>query len=88
MVTTEDRLVESVNLIGESIRDAEDQALEAVHRFVHTVNGVLPDVRDDRVRREIIDSAVNMTQVLVGTSTELAAKIMSAATDPWVRRGD
>jgi len=88
MVTTEDRLVESVNLIGESIRDAEDQALEAVRGFVHTVNGVLPDVRDDRVRREIIDSAVNMTQVLVGTSTELAAKIMSAATDPWVRRDD
>jgi len=88
MTTTEDRVVERVDLISESVREAEELALEAVRRFVHTVNGALPDVRDDQVRRQIIDSAIGMTALFVGKSTELAERIVNAATDPWMRRND
>ena len=87
MVSTSHR-VERLDLVGEAAREAEEHALEAVRNFVRTVNGILPDPRDNRVRRQIIDSAVEMTQCLIGTSTELAAKVVSAATDPWVRPVD
>ena len=84
MVSTErERVVESTNRIIESVRDAEELALVAVRKFVDTVNGILPDVRDDAPRRKIIDSAVKMTEHLVGASTDLAEKIVSAASDAW-----
>ena len=90
MISTErDRFVESTNRIIDSVRDAEELALEAVRKFVDTVNGILPDVRDDAPRRKIIDSAVKMTEMLVGASSELAQKIVTAASDAWVQpKGD
>jgi hypothetical protein len=89
MVSTErDRIVESTNRIIDSVREAEELALEAVRKFVDTVNGILPDVRDDAPRRKIIDSAVKMTETLVGASSELAQKIVTAASDAWAQPKD
>lgn len=90
MSAERDRVVESTNRIIESVRDAEELSLEAVRKFVDTVNGILPDVRDDAPRRKIIDSAVKMTEMLVGASSDLAQKIVAAASDAWTepKRGD
>ena len=87
MISAErDRIVDSTNRILGSVRDAEELALESVRHFVDTVNGILPDVRDDAPRRKIIDSAVKMTEQLVGASTDLAQKIVNAASDAWATR--
>ncbi len=80
-----ERIVEGTNRIIESVRDAEELALEAVRKFVDTVNGILPDVRDDAPRRKIIDSAVKMTESLVGASSDLAQEIVAAASDAWAK---
>ncbi|HZM57757.1 MAG TPA: hypothetical protein VFC03_22335 [Acidimicrobiales bacterium] len=54
--------------IIESLRGAETAALEAVRKFLDTVNGVLPDMNaDEGPRKRIIDSAFKMTEQLVGT---------------------
>lgn len=81
MATTEqDGTVERTNKLIESVRDAEDSALEAVREFVDTVNGVFPDVKaEDGPRRKIIDSAFRMTEQLVGASTHLAEKVVKVA---------
>ena len=78
-----ERMVEGTERIIESVRDAEELALDAVRKFVDTVNGILPDVRDDAPRRKVIDSAVKMTEALVGASSDLARKIVAAASDAW-----
>ena len=62
--------------IIESIQDAEQSALDAVRRFLDTVNGVFPDVSEDGPRRKIIDSAFKMTEQLVGTSNEFAQRVV------------
>ena len=86
MVSTErERVVESTNRIIETLRDAEEVGLDAVRKFVDTVNAILPDVRDDALRRKIIDSAVGMAEQFVGASTDLARKIVTAASDAWAR---
>ncbi len=73
--STADRIIESFN-------DAGDTALEAVRKFLDTVNGVFPDVSaDDGPRKKIIDSAFKMTEQLVGTSTQLAERIVKASHD-------
>ena len=81
MATTEqDETAERTNKLIESVRNAEDSALEAVREFLDTVNGVFPDVNaEDGPRRKIIDSAFKMTEQLVGASTQLAAKVIKVA---------
>lgn len=67
--------------IIESGAQAEESALEAVRRFVETVNGIFPDAGEDGARRKVIDSAFKMTEQLVGTWTQAAEKIAKAAGD-------
>jgi len=65
-----------VERIIESGREAEEFALEAVRKFLDTVNGIFPDLSEDGPRRKIIDSAFKMTEQLVGTWTQAAEKIV------------
>ncbi len=69
----------SSDRVIESLHDAGNTALEAVRKFLDTVNGVFPDVSADGPRQKIIDSAFKMTEELVGTSTQLAQKIVEAS---------
>jgi hypothetical protein len=81
MTTTEqDETAERTNKLIESVRNAEDSALEAVREFLDTVNGVFPDTNaEDGPRRKIIDSAFKMTEQLVGASTQLAERVITVA---------
>jgi len=58
------------------IENLEQVSLEAVRKFLDTVDGVFPDLSKDGPRRKIIDSAFNMTEQLVSTSTRLAQNIL------------
>ena len=79
MTKTEHQMSEdgAVHVI-ESIQDAEQSALEAVRRFLDTVDGVFPEVNEDGPRRKIIDSAFKMTEQLVGASNQLAQRVVTA----------
>ena len=81
MSTTETRSSSADRLI-ESFHDAGNTALESVRKFLDTVNSVFPDVSaDDGPRKKIIDSAFKMTEQLVGSSTELAERIVKVTQD-------
>ena len=72
----------SVDRVIESFRDTGNNALESVRKLIDTVNGAFPDVgADNGPRQRIIDSAFKMTEQLVGTSTQLAEKIVKASQD-------
>lgn len=79
MTNTEARSQDADRII-ESFQDAGNSALESVRKFLDTVNGVFSDVSaDDGPRKKIIDSAFKMTEQLVGTSTQLAERIVKAS---------
>jgi hypothetical protein len=61
----------------ESIQDLEQSALEAARKFVDTVDGQFPDVREDGPRRKIIDSAFKMAEQMVNASNKFAQNIVS-----------
>jgi len=65
----------TVERVIESGREAEEFALEAVRKFLDTVDGAFPDVGREGPRRKIIDSAFKMTEQLVETWTQLAETI-------------
>jgi hypothetical protein len=81
MTNTETETVDGgANRIIESLQDAEHSALEAVRKFVDTVNGVFPDVAGDGgSRQKIIDSAFKMTEQMVGASNQLAQRIVKVS---------
>lgn len=59
-----------------TIEHAEQVSLEAVRKFLDTVDGIFPHLSDDKPRRQIVDSAFEMTEQLVATSTRLAQNIL------------
>jgi len=67
--------------IIESVHDAQELALEAVRKFLDTVDGVFPDLAQDGVRRKVIDAAFKMTEQMVGASTEFAEKIVKVTSE-------
>ena len=68
--------------IIDSLADAERTALEAVRRFLDTVNNAFPDVGPDGgARQRVIDSAFRMTEELVGTSNEFAHRLVQVGVD-------
>jgi len=81
-MTSTGRHSDSADRIIESFQDVGDSALESVRRFLDAVNGVFPDVgADGGARKKIIDSAFKMTEQLVGTSSQLAQRIVKASQD-------
>jgi len=68
--------------IIDSVADAERSALDAVRRFLDTVNKAFPDVGPDGGQRQrIIDSAFRMTDELVGTTNQFAHRLVEASAD-------
>ena len=61
----------------DSVEDAEESALEAVRKFMDTVDAVFPADGEEGPRRKIIDSTFKTTEQLVGTSNQLARKVVN-----------
>jgi hypothetical protein len=83
MATTRARSREDgADRIIDSVAEAERTALEAVRRFLDTVNNAFPDVGPDGgARQRIIDSAFRMTDELVGSSNEFAHRLVKVGAD-------
>jgi hypothetical protein len=71
----------------DTIDDAGKTSVEAVRKFVDTVNGIFPDLAKDGPRRKVIDSAFKMTEQFVSISTGLAKNILEV-TEKEVREVD
>jgi hypothetical protein len=68
---------DGANRIIESLQDAEQSALESVRRFVDTVDGAFPDLREGGTRKKVLDAAFKMTEQLVTASNRLAQRIVT-----------
>jgi hypothetical protein len=61
----------------DSLERSEHVSLEAVRKFLDSVDSVFPSsVKDDGPRRKIIDSAFKMTEQLVGAANGLARNFL------------
>jgi hypothetical protein len=87
MATTETD-TQAADRFIESFDHASKTALESVRKFLDTVNGVFPDMSaEDGPRKKIIDSAFRMTEQLVGTSTQLAERIVKTSQETLSETG-
>jgi hypothetical protein len=73
----------------DSLKTGENQALEAVHKFLDAVNSAFPDVGGDGApRQKIIDSAFKMTEQLVGTASDVAKHLAKVTKDALTEAED
>jgi len=86
MTNTERGPAETANRIVESVRDSTESALEAVRKFVDTVDGFFPHLGDDGPRRKIIDAGFKMTEQLVRAGTQAAEKMVSVTGESFGER--
>lgn len=60
----------------EGLQENEQNALDAVKRFVDTVNDAFPDINEDGPRKKIIEAAFQMTGQVVEASNRLAINVL------------
>ena len=66
------------NRLVDTIEEAEHTSLEAVRKFVDTVDSVFPHLGgDDGPRRKIVDSAFRMTEQLVQNFLDVTRKAVT-----------
>jgi hypothetical protein len=75
-----DRTTELSEELLKSVEDGQRAAIEAVHKFVDSVDRVLPQRGEGPSRRqEIVDSALEMADRLVHTQYEFIRKVVDSA---------
>jgi hypothetical protein len=76
-MTTTDATQEDTTRLIDTIEQAETASLEAVRKFLDTINDMLPHLDgDDGPRRKVIDSAFKMTEQLVAAPNRLVQNIL------------
>jgi hypothetical protein len=88
MATKQETKPDGATALIDSIQGVEKSSLEAVRRFLDTVDGVFPDVGEDGPRRKIIDSAFKMVEDLVAASNELARGVARVTEEALNQRDD
>ncbi len=78
--TTVDRTTKLSDEVLDSVEKGQRAAIEAVRKFVDTVDGALPVKGDAASRRqEIVDSAMEMADRLVHTQYDFIRKVIDSA---------
>jgi len=76
-----DRSTELSDEVLESVEKGQRAAIEAMHRFVDTVDEKLPALGDERpsMRQELVDAALDMADRLVHTQYDLLREVVQSA---------
>ncbi|MCB1029857.1 MAG: hypothetical protein KDA95_00880 [Acidimicrobiales bacterium] len=77
--TTSKDAGQGVQDLLEGLQQNEKSALDAMKRFVDTVNDAFPDISEGGPRQQIIDAAFKMTEQVVDASNRLATNLVDVA---------
>jgi myosin-crossreactive antigen len=85
-----DRTIELSDEVLESVESGQRAAIEAVHKFVDTVDEKLPSLGDEHPsrRQEIVDAALEMADRLVHTQYDFLRKVVDSAGKALSRTDD
>jgi hypothetical protein len=85
-----DRTTKVSDEVLKSVESAQRTAIEAVHKFVDTVDEKLPALGDERPsrRQEIVDAALEMSDRLVHTQYDFIRKVLDSAGKALSRADD
>ncbi|HWP33383.1 MAG TPA: hypothetical protein VNL97_06510 [Solirubrobacterales bacterium] len=77
---TVERTTELSERVLEQIKESQESAIEAVRKFMESVDDALPPHGEERSRRqEVIDSALEMSEKLVKTQYDFLTNVVRSA---------
>jgi hypothetical protein len=77
---TVERTTELSERVLEQIKESQESAIEAVRKFMESVDDALPPHGEERSRRqEVIDSALEMSEKLVKTQYDFLSNVVRSA---------
>jgi len=63
----------------DSIQAGQRTAMDAVRKFVDTLDEVTPNIVDESARKKVLDAALDMVDQLVRTQLEFLRKVIGSA---------
>lgn len=72
---------ENLQKFIDGLQANETSALDAIKKFVDTVNDIFPDFGEEGPRSRIIDAAFSMTQSIVESSNKMAKDLVGVTED-------
>ena len=63
----------------DSIQAGQRTAMDAVRKFVDTLDEVTPNIVDESARKKVLDAALDMVDQLVTTQLEFLRKVIGSA---------
>jgi hypothetical protein len=72
----------------ESVEKGQRAAIEAVRKFIDTVDQALPAHEGPSKRQEVVDSAMEMAERLVHTQYDFIRKVIDSAVKPLGKSHD
>lgn len=78
MATTPGDITEGLESFISGVGDQSKATLDAVRKFVDTVNDAIPEVAAEGLRAQIIEAAFSMTRQVVDTSNSLAVGLVDS----------
>ena len=85
-----DRTTNLSEEVLESVESGQRAAIEAVHKFVDTVDEKLPALGDEHpsLRQDLVDAALDMADQLVHTQYDFLRKVVAKAGKSLARSDD
>lgn len=77
-MATTDNVTDGVQNLISGVSDQSKAALEAVRRFVDSVNEAIPDAAGGALRDRVIESAFSMTHQVVEASNRMASGLVES----------
>jgi hypothetical protein len=77
--TVADRVETLSDEVLESIQAGQRTVMDAVRKFVDTLDEVVPNLVDESARKKVLDGALDMVDQLVTTQLELLRKVVGSA---------
>lgn len=78
MATITEDVTEGIGSVINGVGEQSNAALDAVRKFVDSVNAAIPELGADDLRAQIIDSAFSMTRQVVDASNRFAVGIVDS----------
>jgi len=77
--TVADRVETLSDEVLDSIQAGQRAAMDAVRKFVDTLDEVTPNIVDESARKKVLDAALDMVDQLVRTQLEFLRKVIGSA---------
>jgi hypothetical protein len=86
--TAAERAIDLSEEVLESVEDRQKTVIEAVRKFVDTLDETMPNLVDPALRKKILDAVLDLAEQLATTTNEFLRSTLHSASDTLKKQGN